>query len=86
MIILGVWDGTPSSAAIIVDGVLISSIAEERLSRKKNEYGYPARAINSVLNSAGITIIHRDILHDVMLNSAYIVKFPPTSGYVVRRR
>ncbi len=38
------WDGVPSSAAIKVDEVLISSIAEERLSRKKNEYLYPAQA------------------------------------------
>ena len=44
MIILGIWDGTPASAAIIVDGRLVSSVSEERLSRKRNEYGYPAQA------------------------------------------
>ena len=39
MIILGIHDGHNASAALIMDGKLICSIAEERLSRQ-NHYGY----------------------------------------------
>ena len=50
MIILGIHDGHNASAALLKDGKLICSIAEERLSRQKNHYGFPFKAIDSVLN------------------------------------
>ena len=56
MIVLGIWDGTPASAALIINGELISSIAEERLTRQKNQYGFPGKSIQAVLGQAGITI------------------------------
>lgn len=56
MIILGIHDGHNSSAALIVNGKLVVALAEERLTRKKHEYGYPKHAIKSVLETAGITI------------------------------
>ncbi|MFY7851514.1 MAG: carbamoyltransferase N-terminal domain-containing protein [Brevundimonas sp.] len=56
MIILGIHDGHNSSAALLVDGKLIAALAEERLSRNKRQYGYPERAIQAVLEVAGITI------------------------------
>lgn len=54
MIILGVWDGTPSSAALLIDGQLVGAISEERLSRNKNEYGFPEKSINLLLLSNGL--------------------------------
>ena len=54
MIILGVWDGTPSSAALIIDGKVICAISEERLSRKKNAYGFPGKAIQKILSDYDI--------------------------------
>ena len=54
MIILGIHDGHNSSAALVIDGKLICSLAEERFSRIKNHFGYPKKAINAVLNYAGI--------------------------------
>ena len=54
MIILGVWDGTPSSAALIIDGKVICALSEERLSRKKNAYGFPANAIQKILSENDI--------------------------------
>ena len=50
MIILGIHDGHNASAALLKDGKLICSIAEERLSRQKNHYGFPFKAIDCVLN------------------------------------
>lgn len=55
MIILGLHDGHNCSAAIFRDGRLVAAIAEERLTRSKHEYGYPALAVAECLRMAGIT-------------------------------
>ena len=56
MIVLGIHDGHNSSAALTIDGNLISAVAEERLSRKKHHYGFPSLAINALLSQANIKI------------------------------
>jgi len=78
MIVLGVHDGHNASAALTIDGKLIAAVGEERLSRSKHEYGYPGRAIQSVLNTAGITI--QDIDHIAMATPT----LPPMYYYVSR--
>ena len=55
MIILGIHDGHNASASLIVDGKLICAIGEERLSRDKHQYGYPAKAIETVLKFGNIS-------------------------------
>ena len=52
--ILGIHDGHNCGASLICDGVVIASVNEERLSRKKNDVGYPRRSIEDVLAIAGI--------------------------------
>lgn len=54
MIILGIHDGHNASAALIKDGKLICSLAEERFSRIKNHFGYPSKAITAILDYAGL--------------------------------
>ena len=54
MIILGINDGHHAGAALLIDGVLVSAISEERLTRRKCEYGYPERAIAECLRLGGI--------------------------------
>ncbi len=54
MIILGVHDGHNSCAAVVRDGVVVACVQEERLSRKKNDVGYPRRAIEDCLRIAGV--------------------------------
>ncbi len=54
MVILGIHDGHNASAALIINGELKCSVAEERLSRQKNHYGFPENAIKCVLEQAGI--------------------------------
>jgi len=51
---LGINDGHNSSATIFYNGKLLCAISEERLSRKKNEYGFPVKAINYCLKAANI--------------------------------
>ena len=55
MIILGIHDGHNASAALIVDGKLVCAIGEERLSRDKHQYGYPEKAIETVLKFGNIS-------------------------------
>jgi carbamoyltransferase len=54
MIVLGIIDSKPSSAAILKDGQIISAIAEERLCRMKLASGMPRAAISEVIRQAGI--------------------------------
>ena len=54
MYILGIVEGHNSSAALLKDGEIIAVCFEERLSRLKNDFGYPYRAIDYCLNYAGI--------------------------------
>ena len=49
MIILGISDSHESHACLLVDGVIVAAIAEERLSRLKTDSSYPKRAIESVI-------------------------------------
>lgn len=54
MVILGVHDGHNCSAALVVDGTVVATVNEERLTRRKNEYGFPSGAVRLCLERAGI--------------------------------
>lgn len=43
-----------SAAALLVDGLPVAAVQEERLSRRKNDAGFPTRAIEWCLDQAGI--------------------------------
>jgi len=44
-----------SSAALLVDGVVVAAAAEERFTRVKNQGGFPHRAVDYVLGAGGIS-------------------------------
>jgi len=52
MKILGIHDGHNSGATLLVDGKIAAAVCEERLTRKKNEIGYPEKSIDDVLGLA----------------------------------
>jgi carbamoyltransferase len=52
--ILGIHDGHNCGATLTRDGRIVASICEERLTRKKNEVGYPRRSIEEVLRLGGV--------------------------------
>lgn len=54
MYILGIVEGHNCSAALLKDGEIIAVCFEERLSRLKNDFGYPERSIAYCLEFAGI--------------------------------
>jgi len=51
--ILGIHDGHNCGAALVRDGAVVAAVNEERLSRRKNDVGYPRRAIEDVMRIAG---------------------------------
>ncbi|MBI4539318.1 MAG: hypothetical protein HY704_07415 [Gemmatimonadetes bacterium] len=55
IVILGIHDGHNASACVLRDGEIVAAACEERLSRHKNEPGYPRRAVEEVLRIAGCT-------------------------------
>jgi carbamoyltransferase len=52
--ILGIHDGHNSGATLVLDGTVVASVSEERLTRQKNEVGYPEQAIADVLRIGGV--------------------------------
>jgi carbamoyltransferase len=62
MIVLGIIDSKPSSAAILKDGQILSAIAEERLCRMKMASGMPRQAIRQVMIDSGISAKDIDIV------------------------
>ncbi len=59
-----------ASAALAKDGRIVAAISEERLSRKKGQWGYPWRSIQECLRIAGIR------RQDVDVFSVALNKFP----------
>ena len=53
--ILGIHDGHNCGATLTRDGRIVASVCEERLTRRKNEVGYPRRSIDEVLRLGGIS-------------------------------
>ena len=52
--ILGIHDGHNCGASLSLNGKIIASLSEERLSRRKNEVGYPKMSIEEVLRIGGL--------------------------------
>ena len=49
MKILGIQDGHSASAAVVEDGRILAAVQEERLTRVKNQVGFPALSISEAL-------------------------------------
>lgn len=62
MIILGINYGHDASACVVIDGKIKAAIAEERLTRVKNDASFPIEAIRWCLKWAGIDVKDVDVL------------------------
>ena len=78
MIILGIHDGHNCGASLFRDGKMLIAISEEKISRKKNEYGYPEKSINKCLKSLNIKTSQIDSV-------AVSTKFLPPKYFMVKR-
>ena len=56
MYILGIHDGHNAGASLLMNGDLISSISEERISKIKNHIGYPTKSIDEILLTNNLKI------------------------------
>ena len=96
-IILGINAYHPAaSAALIIDGVPVVAIAEERLNRVKNYSGFPKLAIDQCLSISGVSwpdvnavSIARDTRSNILPKSLYALRHPDfTNNFrsIVKRR
>lgn len=69
MKILGIHDGHNAGATLFSDGKIIASICEERITRFKNEPGYPRKAIDKILEMTSLASKDIDL---VALGSKFI--------------
>ena len=69
--ILGIHDGHNCGASLSRDGVIVASVSEERLVRRKNAVAYPRKAIEEVLRIGGIDAA---ALSDVVYASLFMHK------------
>lgn len=56
MTLLGVWDGHDAGAALLVNGVLVAAVNEERLTRRKLDVCFPVRSIRACCELAGLRL------------------------------
>jgi carbamoyltransferase len=77
-----------SAAAVLRDGEVVAACQEERLSRKKHDSGFPARAVRYVLREAGIGpeqldavgFYDKPLLKFERMLATYIATFPRSFG------
>jgi predicted NodU family carbamoyl transferase len=81
MIVLGIIDSKPSSAAILKDGQILSAIAEERLCRMKMASGMPRQAIAQVMLDSGITAKDIDVVAVAQKISVFEPEPIPWNGW-----
>ncbi|HUF00235.1 MAG TPA: carbamoyltransferase N-terminal domain-containing protein, partial [Anaerolineales bacterium] len=81
MIVLGIIDSKPSSAAILKDGQILSAIAEERLCRMKMASGMPRQAIKQVMADAGVTAKDIDMVAVAQRVSVFEPEPIPWNGW-----
>ncbi|WP_051162817.1 carbamoyltransferase C-terminal domain-containing protein [Nocardia brevicatena] len=58
-ILIGWANDLDASAVLAVDGIVVGAVAEERFTREKQQTGFPANAIQHLLDSAGLKL--RDV-------------------------
>ena len=81
MIVLGIIDSKPSSAAMLNDGQILSAIAEERLCRMKMASGMPRQAIKQVMLDAGVTARDIDLVAVAQKVSVFEPEPIPWNGW-----
>ena len=63
MIILGVSAlDKESTATIVRDGSIVAAVSEERLTRVKQQAGFPMRAVEAVLQLSGVSVEEIDLV------------------------
>ena len=78
MVILGIHDGHNSGCSVFVDGKNKCTLSEEKITRKKNEYGFPLFSVSEALKFCKIKKSQIDFV-------AVSTKFLPPKYFFVKR-
>ena len=62
MIIIGIYDGHNASACLSIDGEIVCALQEERLTKRKNEIGFPVKAVKYLLEKYELSNDNIDIV------------------------
>jgi len=81
LLVLGIIDSKPSTAAIVDEGRILAAVAEERLCRKKMATGMPRQAIAEVLRLAGAAPSDIDRVAVAQMVSVFEPEPQPWSGW-----
>jgi carbamoyltransferase len=76
--ILGVQDGINSSACLLIDGVIVAALQEERFSGVKEHIGFPYRSVEAILKMNKLTI---DQIDEMALATSYYTVSPGVEGH-----
>jgi len=66
--VLAIHEDTNANAAVVRNGEIVAAVAEERLTRRKFQPGFPARAVDSVLHGADASL---DTMDAVVAGNRY---------------
>ena len=82
MIVLGINEEHQANCSILVDGEVIFSQSEERITRVKNDIGYPFQSIEEALKETGISKNQIDfVVHSTLYQSPIYMKIKRTVKY-----
>ena len=62
MIVIGIYDGHNASACLSIDGEIVCALQEERLTKRKNEIGFPVKAVKYLLEKYELSNDNIDIV------------------------
>jgi len=82
MIVLGIIDSKPSSAALLIDNQIVAALAEERLCRLKMAGGMPRLAIRKIMEETGVSSNDIDCVAVAQRASIFQPEPIPWSGWV----
>ena len=85
MVVLGIIDSKPSSAAILKDGQILSAMAEERLCRMKMASGMPREAIKKVMLDTDLQAKDIDLVAVAQKVSVFEPEPIPWNGWFDRQ-
>ena len=84
MILLGTNEDHNATAAIIRNGAVLACASEERFTRTKNDTGYPKKAIDSVLEVAGISCEEIDfVLSGTIISDPVAIRLKTVSTFKI---
>ncbi|MEF1172708.1 carbamoyltransferase C-terminal domain-containing protein [Vibrio sinaloensis] len=86
MIVLGIYDGHNASVALSVDGEIVCAVQEERFTKRKNETGFPEKAVRYVvdkfeLSNDNIDIVAMSTIERTDINN---IKYPIDAVFDVK--